>query len=341
MKKIAVEKLIYILGCVAILAIIIIFICTLGRCFDTDVVNSSIEDENMSVSPGLHMPDTMKELSNDASVKWMSGIWVDIPNCQRQDSSVDYQIDTYVSQGRKICATVIVQNGLNKIQPYYLIILADGIPIDFYISGKSYKKYSLMLSNQQTTIDTEFEPTFSENLGRLDFLLFYDGDPLSDYHMIEYTVHIMQNQATNINSLDSLSSTRTIRHGIRGLYTDGTYNAWLWPTNESPSDNDIVGPRKLIVDDESQLLLEAVAAREGTYRTILLLDGEIIPYTYNETVKNYCDWISKESEMLQLPIQISIPDIEAASFFTVSTPLDPESFTSKCMASVKIQLLKE
>ncbi len=89
-------------------------------------------------------------------------------------------------------ASVTLQNGLEKVQPYYFMILADGIPVEFEINGSSYMSYALDLTAEQVTFDVKFKPEFSLNLGRLDFLLFFDGNPKSDHHMTTYTIQLRQ-----------------------------------------------------------------------------------------------------------------------------------------------------
>ena len=271
----------------------------------------------------------------------MAGIWVSLSEYEQQWSSENLQSDTYKINGREVNARVVIQNGLNQSQAYYMIILADGIPTAFDIDGDSYTKYPLLLSNQQTELDVKMEPEFCENIGRLDFLLFYDEDPLSDYHMTSYTVKIIQNESEKTPLVpDPLCGTVVQRNGLQGLYTDGAYNAWLWEDNYVVLENDSIGSRELLINNNHSFLFEAVASKPGMYRTILLLDGVLTPFTYNGNVYRYCDWVSKEEEMLQLPIQIDLEAAKSVSFYTVSVPLDLENISPDTMASAKIQLIK-
>lgn len=303
--------------------------------------DKSCNNNDSSGISGLRKPDEMIEIAKDSNVEWMSGIWVDLPECEREEPIDETIVDTYICQEKRISATVVLQNGLDLTQPYYLLILADGVPTNFTIEEETFTKYSLMLSNQQTTLNIKLEPTFCNDLGRLDFLLFYDGNPLSDFHMTGYTVHLISDYSDSYTSLCATNLRDTIpqRKGLIGTFNDETYNAWLWNGDYYPSEEDNVGARKLLVDDSS-FLFEAVAANPGIYRTILLMDGNPMPFSCDGKSLDYLDWTSEEMEMLQVPIDIDFWGNEKSSFFTVSTPLGDERLSSKNLVSGKIQLSK-
>lgn len=297
-------------------------------------------DTEQGAASGLIMPEEMKKIAQDTDVEWMSGIWVDLPDYERQELTDETGVDTFICKDKRINATVVLQNGLEQTQPYYLLVLADGIPTNFVVENETYVKYSLMLSSQQTTLNIELEPYFCNNLGRLDFLLLYDGNPLSDYHMTGYTICLKRSSGSDDFALpENLFSTIEQREGLLGAYEDGAYDAWLWDNRDILSKNAHSGPRELTIDSQSSITFEAVAAKAGLYRTILLLNGETIAFVSEGDTFNYCDWVSKEKEMLQIPVQMDFFSEETAGFFTISTPLDAENISCKSLASKKIQLI--
>ncbi len=295
-----------------------------------------------SPSPGLNMPEEIASLSEQPETDWVAGLWADITNGKLKGTLPDSQ--TYVYEmpedgGDRIVARVQVQNGLQAAQPYFLIVLADGLPIEFSVDGETYQKYSLSLSSEQQVLELEMNPDFSCNLGRLDFLLFFDGDPLSTYHLVPFTVQIIQEGEAHLP--DRLTQTVPMRPGVQGAYTGGAYNAWLLESTEIPRNADPIGPTTIHTEEDAALLFEAIASREDFYRTILFLDGEVVPLNREGAFPACFDWQSQSGEMLQFPIQLDLTGKEEASFFTVSTPLGADSISQICKESAKIRCVAD
>lgn len=343
MGKIVRNILLWALAILISFAAIVLCIGVLSK-FGENVLENNISSSEISgLEYGLHMPDGLNELSEDSSVKWMAGIWVDLPECVMQETSQVSQIDTYESNGKKkFSATVVVQNGLDQIQKYYMVILDDGIPTDFSIDGKTYTKYAFMLSNQQSEMNIELEPSFSENLGRLDFLLFYDEDPCSDYHMSSYTVRILQSsEKSTTDQTSHLFDTIPQRKEVQEMFENTEYAVTLLDDKNQLITLDDSGKRSVLTNSHPTLKLESVIKKQGKYRTILMRDGIPIPFENGKTTYPYCDWIPQKTEMLSTPIQIDLQGIKSASIYTVSTPIDPEAFSDCCVASQKTQLINQ
>lgn len=297
---------------------------------------SASASSSAALDSGKEMPDAMKELAQNQSVEWMAGMWVELPQLEMTQSDAAPNVDVYASAEGVIQATVTLQNGLDRAQPYYLMVFADGIPAEYNIGKNTYQTYPVELTPQQTILKLELQPDFSLNLGRLDFLLFYDGNSKSDFHMTSYTVWLRQSGEEKIST--DLQNTVEQRKCLEDSFTSGSYGAWLWNWDSRPTPTDQIGPQEITAGEK--FLLEAIASDPGLYRTVLMLDGRPISFILDGTVRAWLDWTSSGTDMLQVPIELTGDCTASGSFFTVTTPLGAEAMSLSNLASVKIQVLE-
>lgn len=287
-------------------------------------------------TPKSDMPEEVQELAENDDILWLSGMWVTLTNCKLSDNEHATGIDTYISDDTHVNASVTAQNALDVVQPYYLMVFADGVPMEFEIMGDSYYSYPIELSSEKISMDLAFSPEFSLNIGRVDFLLFFDGDEKSDYHLNSYTVLLTQNGEPQIPSV--LQITTPQRDILKGSHSDGTYSAWLWNENGQCSESDFMGPRDIILHKDETVLLEAIASKPGLYRTVLINDGRPISFSLEASDHIWLDWKSSGTDMLQTNMILDTASINDGSFFTVSTPICMEDITTSCLASPKIKV---
>lgn len=286
---------------------------------------------------GKEMPNAMKELVQEESVEWMAGIWVELPDYEALQRDTAPGIDVYSCTESTVQATVTLQNGLNKAQSYYLMVLADGIPVGYKIGEDTYQTYPVELTATPKVLNLELRLEFPLHLGRLDFLLLYDENPKSDYHMTTYTVWFTQEEEEQTPSM--LQRTVAQREGIKDRFTNGSYGAWLWKEDAPPVSADQIGPREIAIRRGEKLLLEAIASRPGLYRTVVILDGQPVYFMLGEERHIWLDWESNGTDMLQIPIELPEDLIANGSFFTITTPLGAESIVLSNLASFKIQIV--
>ncbi len=242
-------------------------------------------------------------------------MWVELPEGEMVSLE---RPETYTVPGGPLYVTVTVQNGLQTPQPYFLMVLADGFPTSYLLNGQTYERYPLSLTPTATTLELELEPDFSLGLGRLDVLLFYDGDPQSDYHVTDYTILIPQPEQTRPQSLTApVPAPQDIRESCSG----GSYGAWLHRESELLQ----TGKRTLEATPGETLLLEAFTDAPGCYRTIALA---------GDWWTHVADWQANGGDMLQLPL--TLPNSKG-SFFTITIPLDVRPGDWQCMVSGKLE----
>ena len=282
------------------------------------------------------MPEEVQQLAENDDTLWLSGMWVTLTNCKLSDNECAAGIDTYISDEGRVKASVAVQNGLDVIQPYYLMVFADGVPVEFEIAGDSYYSYPIELSSEKINMDLWFSPEFSLNIGRLDFLLFFDGDEKSDYHLNSYTVLLTQNGEQQVPNVIQITTPQ--RDILKGSHNGGTYSAWLWNENSQCSESDFMGPRDIVLHKDETVLLEAIASKPGLYRTVLINNGKPICFTLEGSNRTWLDWESLGTNMLQTNMILDAASINDGSFFTVSTPICMEDITTSCLASPKIKV---
>lgn len=312
------------------LIVIMIGVIELYNMKSESCLDSSKSD---NLSDKKEMPEAMKRFTEDEDVEWMAGMWVKLKNCVEREENIAQNIDSYCYMEDAIQARVMIQNGLDLSQPYFFMLFSDGVPIEFKIKEKSYQSYSFDLLDTKV-LELEFKPEFCKNLGRLDFLIFFDGNPKSDYHMMSYT--IWMEQRNEILTQEQFLKTVVQRDGLKENFLNGAYGAWVWNEGKTPLSSDNAGTFEVIAHSGENMCLEAIASQSGKYCTVTVLDRQPL------TVKNEgeevvgIEWKSAGDDMLQLPIIFPTKNEGSYSFFTVITPLEMNSISTPCLASGKI-----
>lgn len=317
------------------LILMVMCLCLMAACNAIEQ-NSSLFAEHDCTGSAYGVPDAMKQFSENPDTQWMAGMWVTIKNSTLLHTNSPENFEILSDPGELIQATVIVQNGLNLTQNYYLMVFADGIPVEFRIDGEPWISYPVELTPQRKPINIEFAKEFSLNLGRLDFVLLFDEDPLADHFLASYTVWIDFDKEPQYPT--SLCPMVEQREGLQGSYSSGAYNAWLWNESIVPLNTDNTGPRSISLQEGETILLEAIASRPGLYRTVLIVDGIPMGFESNGKHYTYFDWKSAGIDMLQLPVELNaIPS--TGSIYTITTPLDTETLSLFIVASGKIEII--
>ena len=260
----------------------------------------------------MEMPEAMEELADEENIEWMAGIWVGLTDCTLLTNENSLGIDEYLCGSNSLQAEIKLQNGLAHPQPYYFMILADGLPTQFSIGSENYLSYPLSLTNKQEKIKVEISPNFSQNLGRLDFLLFYNGNAKSDFHMTTYTIFIRSNGA--VQQPIQTYKTMEQRSGVKNTFSDGAFGAWLWDGAEPPASADLIGCRDIRIQQGEPLIFEAIASEPGLYRTIFIMSDHPLFFSSGGICGISIDWISHGTDMLQIPVELCEVPMGPASF---------------------------
>ena len=318
------------------LFLVVTSVCLLLGCNRYTLDHSQFHStDTRSTTTALEMPDTMKEYTENPNVQWMAGLLVDIEDADKIEDISQERYKIPVASSGMIHATVTVQNGLKKTQRYELMVLADGVPVEFEIEGELYKAYPIDLTPQYKMIEIQLKKDFVLNLGRLDVLLSFSEDPQADYHLACYNLRIDLDDESLLP--ESLCTTIEQRVGVKGKYDGESYDAWIWNEGAVPTDIDNVGPRTISVQNEEEILFEAISGLPGMYRTVLVMNGHPVDFEMNGTQYAYIDWESTGTNMLQLPIQLlDVPS--TGSFYTITTPLDADALAQSITASRRIEL---
>lgn len=289
----------------------------------------------------LEMPDEMKELIEQGQVEWMAGMQVNLENCQmKKDKNTDPSMAVYDCPNYEIHATAHLQNGLDKSQPYRFMIFADGLPVEFRVDGCAYYAFPVDLIQKGTDLEFNFSPEFPLKLGRLDFLLFYEGNPSADYHMSFQTIWMEQETAPQLPA--TLFQSIPEREGLKEVFQEGSYGAWLWNEGIVPGETDGISSRDGIsIHSGEELLLEIANTNAGTYRTVLIINGQPVSILVDGEQHSCLDWSSNGDEMLQLSITLP-EDIDiGGSFYTITTPLSIEDSSQCDFVSFRIPIQEE
>ena len=311
-------------------------VCLLVGCNSATSEHSQIPPtDTHTTTSALEMPDEMKKYAENPNVQWMAGLLVDIEDAVKIESISQERYEVPVPSGGTICATVTMQNGLKETQRYEMMVFADGIPVEFEIEGKQYKSYPIDLTPQYKMIEIKLKKDFALNLGRLDVLLSFSENPQADYHLACYDLWIDLVDEQLVPK--SLCTTIEQRIGVKGKYTDESYDAWIWNEGVVPTDIDNAGPRIISIHNEETILFEAISGLPGLYRTVFVMNGHPVDFEWNGTQYSYIDWESTGSNMLQLPIQLTdVPS--TGSFYTITTPLNADAMAQPIVASRRIEL---
>lgn len=252
---------------------------------DTQAADASVIKTTMDSKPA-------EDKTGTSSV----GICVELKGCEwRQNTNIyEYTEDS-------VQAIVSLQNYMHLEQPYRLMLFADGVPLEFKVDEEICRAYSFTLSGRKQ-LEIEFQPEFDLQLGRLDFLLFFEGDPGSVFHMTPYTLLMEQPEKAQLP--DRLQT--------------------------------------IVEQSSGNLLLEANAYKLGKYRTVLIRNGQPVCITGQGEQLPYLDWEFTGDNVLQLPLELSWCSEEENSFFTVTTPIDSDgvSLFINSMESKKIQVMR-
>ena len=319
------------------IVLLVLLFSMLTACSCTTLDNEQLANTGGISSVGqLQMPEAMKDIVEHPNVQWMAGILVMLDNAEMIHGISQDRFEVYSNPGNIIRATITVQNGLDQSQRFDLMVFEDGIPVAFEVDGKTHQTYPLVLTNQQSSINLEFKNEFPQNMGRLDFVLSFAESPRADSHLLTYSMWINTDEEPLNTSL--LTKTVEQRLGLQDSYSGGAYNSWFWEEGIIPAETDNIGPRAISVQNGETILLEAIAAKPGTYRTVLVADGIPIIFESAGNQYSYIDWESTGTNMLQLPITFSkLPS--TGSIYTITTPLTTDDLAQSILASGKVELI--
>ncbi len=314
----------------------LVILCLLLGCSKTVPDHSQPPSANADTpTSSLEMPDAMKEYAENPKTQWMTGILAVVENTEMLRGISRESYEVFTDPGDEIRATVTVQNGLKKTQRFELMVFADGVPVAFTVDGEAYRSYPIDLAPEQKAIEMEFEKDFARNLGRLDFVMSFAENPQAAFHTTTYTLFIEQDGEALVP--ESLCTTVEQRVGLQGRFTGEVCDAWIWNEGVVPNDIDQTGPGAISLRDGETVLLEAIAAKPGLYRTVLVVDGTPVDFELNGTKHSYLDWESTGTNMIQLPIKLEdVPP--SGSIYTVTTPLDADALAQPITASRRIEL---
>lgn len=280
------------------------------------------KDRNLIQVEGREIPAEMQQYIENENLEWMAGMWVGLQNCVPMAD----RDDVYENSTEPLRAVVTMQNAVDKLQTFTLMVLADGLPAEFQVGGQTYESYTLGLTGA-IQVELTLKPQFSLHMGRLDFLLIYNENPQADFFMTNYTLWIQQEepQAQPVTFQETVDQ----RQGLKGSYTGGAYGAWIWNGTGIPSEDSNIGPRLLSVEAGGTVYFEAVASAPGTYRTVLMVGISAI---------DFVDWISNGENMLQFPIQLPKDLRDGDSFYTITTRLEEEDGMPALINSSKVEI---
>ena len=283
----------------------------------------------------LQMPDGMEAYAENPSVQWMAGMLVILENSEMTSGISSESFEVYADPGDVVQAKVTVQNGLDMTQRYELMVFADGLPIEFTADGKQYQSYPIDLTPQQKTVEITFDKEFDLNLGRLDFVMSFAENPKGTYHLVTYTVWV--DLDTEAVQPAALIGTVEQREGLQESFTGEAYGAWFWNEDGPPDETYNAGPKEISFRNGETAILEAIAAKPGLYRTVLVVNGNPVSFESNGKEYFYLDWESTGTNMLQLPVKIeNLPP--SGSIYTVTTPLGADTLARPIVASGRIEL---
>lgn len=321
------------------LFLLVLFLCPLMGCSNMNQeLTRPPETETATPSAELRMPNSMSNLVENPNVRWMAGMLAVIDDVEMVSGVSQDSFEVFTEPGDVIWATVTAQNGLDKSQPFDLMVFADGVPMEFEVEGKLYQSYPMVLTRQQTSVKLKLRKNFALNLGRLDFAISLAENMQADSHLLAYTMWIdLQSEALRPNTLCSVTNQRT---GVKQKYTGGAYNSWLWNEGYIPLETDFAGPRKISIQDNEKVLLEAIASKKGLYRTVLVVNGSPVDFELDGCKYSYLDWESTGSNMLQVPI--TLKDVPSTgSIYTITTPLTKTELAQFLLASGKVELIDD
>ena len=321
------------------LFLLVLFLCPLIGCSNMiQELTRPPDTENTTSSAELKMPDSISNLVENPNVRWMVGMLAVLDDVEMVRGISQDSFEVFTEPGDIIRATITAQNGLDLSQRFDLMIFADGVPMEFEVEGKLYRTYPMVLTKQQITVKLKLRKDFALNLGRLDFVISLAENKQIDSHLLSYTMWIDLKSEPLIP--DALCSVVEQRTGVQQAYAGGAYNSWLWKEGYVPLETDFAGPRTISIQDKEKVLLEAIASKEGLYRTVLVVNGSPVDFEMDGSKYSYLDWESTGTNMLQLPITlIDVPS--SGSLYTITTPLTKTELAQFIRASGKTELVAD
>lgn len=318
-----------------------LFFVILSLCFLLGCNNAASDNtqppstSETKADSALQMPDEMKEVVEDPNIQWMAGMLTVIENAEMLQGISQESYEVYADPGNEIHATVTVQNGLTKTQRFYLMVFADGIPVEFTADERTYLSYPVDLEPQQKSFEIKFDKEFALNMGRLDFVLSFAENLQEKFPILTYTIWIDLDDNPLLPA--SIWDTKEQRMGLQDKFGRGTYGAWIWNEGVTPADTDNVSATKVSVQEGEKFLLEAIAGSPGLYRTVLVVNDAPVEVVINGEKRPYLDWNSTGTNMLQFPIHIE--DMPSnGCIYTITTPLDTVDLARHILASGKIEV---
>ena len=325
--------------------LIFMFFCaTLAGCrYETDSIApektsyaASQEDSETSDSlESLKIPPEFENYAENQSPVWMAGMWVEHLNCSEMKEA-DLQV--FEMKDSVVRIRVLLQNGLEKKQPYYFMILADGLPVQFTVEEEKRNYYPVEL-DRTVAFEAEYEAVFEMDSGRVDYLFFYDGDPVSEFHSLCQTA-VFKNHTAKAAADKNNIETVPLRSGLRSLFGEGSVRSWLSPKEVLGNPDYMETHQRYQLGEDDELVLEAVMAKEGRYRTVMICGHEWHEIKSESSSYDYIDWEASSGRMLQLPVCIPEGRGKPYSCFTIHTPIEPARLNEAPYISGKTEIFE-
>ena len=173
------------------------------------------------------------------------------------------------------------------------------------------------------------------DLGRLDFVMALSTNPRLVFPIMSYTIWIELNNEPAQPSV--LYPTVEQREGVRNCYSGDSYGSWIWNKGVILTEITSQANQSIHLLKDETVLLEAIAAKPGLYRTVLVLSDTPVAVQINGQKTLYIDWESTGSNMLQVPITLA--DLTSdGCLYTIITPLSPDTRAQQIRASSKTEL---
>ena len=294
----------------------------------SESVQPSPPDE--TVESVENVPDKKRETPLDSGVVWCGSLVVTLENAEMISKITPESYEVYTDPGDMVRASIFAKNGLNVTQSFHLMVFADGVPIEFTVDGTAYTSYPLDLSPEEKLFEIEFQKEFALDLGRLDFVMTLSSNPWFVYSIMSCTIWIELDKQPAQPPV--LYSTVEQREGVRNCYSGYTYGSWVWNKGVILAETTAQANQSIHLLKDETVLLEAIAAKPGLYRTVLVLNDTPVAFQINGQKTLYIDWESNGSNMLQLPITIA--DLTSDGYlYTITTPLSPDTRAQQILAS--------
>lgn len=297
------------------------------------------QEETPESSDHLDMPEGFKMYSENAGAVWVAGMLVTHLNCAETDNPFAEEIQAFEKTENKVRVSALLQNGLEKIQPYYFMILVDGLPVQFSVDHQEYGYYPVELETE-ACFEAEFEPVFTSGYGRVDYLFFYDGDPVSEFHCISQSA-LFRNDLNRDEAGKELYETAAVRNGLVNIFPEGAVRAWFSPEEALTNPDFMENFSKYRIGKNEEVILETIIAKTGEYRTVLICDHRWKEIISQGKSYRYIDWKASYGQMLQIPVNIPAGESDVYSCFTIHTPLEPEKISEKPYVSGKTEFTIE